>query len=56
MFASIVAAGTVRGVPFAKCVKTAAEFIKICLKRSSELDIPTTDGVCFEEVIGKLHF
>lgn len=56
VFASIVAAGTVRGVPFAKCVKTAAEFIKICLKRSSELDIPTTDGVCFEEVIGKLHF
>lgn len=56
VFASIVAAGTVQGVPFAKSVKTAADFIKTCLKRSSELDIPTTDGVCFEEVMGKLHF
>ena len=56
VFSSIVAAGCVRGVPFAKSVKTAADFIKTCLKRSSELDIPTTDGVCFEEVIGKLHF
>lgn len=56
VFSSIVAAGAVRGVPFSKSVKTAAEFIKICLKRSAELDIPTTDGVCFEEVIGKLKF
>lgn len=56
VFSSIVAAGAVRGVDFSKSVKTAAEFIKICLKRSAELDIPTTDGVCFEEVIGKLKF
>ena len=56
VFSSIVAAGAVRGVPFSGSVKTAAEFIKICLKRSAELDIPTTDGVCFEEVIGKLKF
>jgi pyridoxine kinase len=56
VFASIVAAGAVRQVPFAKSVKTAADFIKVCLKRSAELEIPTTDGVCFEEVIGKLHF
>lgn len=56
VFASIVAAGAVQGVPFAKSVKTAANFIKVCLNRSAELDIPTTDGVCFEEVIGKLRF
>ena len=56
VFASIVAAGVVRGVPFASSVRTAAQFIRTCLKRSSELDIPTTDGVCFEEVIGQLHF
>lgn len=56
VFSSIVAAGVVREVPFEKSVRTAADFIKICLKRSSELDIPTTDGVCFEEVIHKLHF
>lgn len=56
VFSSIVAAGAVRGVAFSKSVRTAANFIKTCLKRSSELEIPTTDGVCFEEVIESLHF
>ena len=56
MFSSIVAAGIVKGVPFDRCVRTAADFIKRCLIRSSELDIPTTDGVCFEEVIHTLRF
>lgn len=56
VFSSIVAAGAVRGVEFRKSVKTAADFIRRCLIRSSELDIPATDGVCFEEVIGTLHF
>lgn len=56
VFSSIVAAGVVQDVPFDQCVRTAATFIRTCLKRSSELGIPTTDGVCFEEVIGKLHF
>lgn len=56
VFAAIVAAGAVRQVPFCQSVKTAAGFIKTCLHRSAELDIPTTDGVCFEEVLGKLHF
>lgn len=56
VFSSIIAAGAVQGVPFSKSVDTAAKFVKLCLKRSAELDIPTTDGVCFEEVIGKLRF
>lgn len=56
VFSSIVAAGAVQGVPFAKSVRTAADFIKRCLIRSSRLDIPVTDGVCFEEVIQTLHF
>ncbi len=56
VFSSIVAAGAVQNIPFARSVQTAANFIKICLKRSSELDIPPTDGVCFEEVIQTLHF
>ena len=56
VFSSIVAAGAVQGVPFGQCVRTAADFIKRCLLRSSELDIPTTDGVCFEEVIQTLRF
>lgn len=56
VFSSIVAAGAVRGVEFSKSVRTAADFIRICLKRSAELDLPPTDGVCFEEVIEKLRF
>ncbi len=56
VFSSIVAAGAVQGVSFSQSVRTAANFIKLCLKRSSELDIPATDGVCFEEVLQHLHF
>ena len=55
VFASVVSACYVRGLPFEKCVRTASEFIKKCLNRSAELGIPVTDGVCFEEVIDKLH-
>lgn len=56
VFSSIVAAGAVQGIPFSKSVSTAARFIKLCLERSAQLEIPVTDGVCFEEVITKLKF
>jgi len=55
VFASIVAACFVQGLSFEKSVRKAADFIKECLKSSTELDIPVTDGVCFEKVIDKLH-
>lgn len=54
IFASIIAADAINGVPFYKSVKKASNFIKKCIIRSQELDIPLTDGVCFEEVLGKL--
>lgn len=54
IFASIIAADAVNVVPFYKSVKKASDFIKKCIIRSQELDIPLTDGVCFEEVLGKL--
>lgn len=56
VFSAIVAAGAVQGISFTRSVRTAADFIKACLKRSAELDIPATDGVCFEEIIGRLRF
>lgn len=56
VFSAVVAAGAVRGVPFSGTVRTAAHFIQTCLRRSSQLDIPVTDGVCFEEVMDQLHF
>ena len=54
IFASIIAADAVNGVPFYKSVKKASDFIKKCIIRSQELVIPLTDVVCFEEVLGKL--
>jgi pyridoxine kinase len=42
-------------VPFETSVKKASQFIKKCIKRSIELDIPLTDGVCFEEVLYTLR-
>lgn len=54
IFASILAADAVNGVPFQDSVKKASSFIKKCILRSIELDIPLTDGVCFEELLAKL--
>ncbi len=55
IFAAIVAADAVNGVPFEKSVKKASDFIKKCIQKSIELDIPLTDGVCFEEILSQLH-
>ena len=55
LFASIVAADAVNGMPFGQSVKRASQFIRRCILRSMELSIPTTDGVCFEEYLYLLH-
>lgn len=54
VFAAIISADAVNGVPFTESVQRAADFIGKCIKRSMELDIPVTDGVCFEEVLDEL--
>lgn len=54
IFAAIIAADAVNGVPFDISVKKASNFIKKCILKSIELDIPVTDGVCFEEVLHTL--
>lgn len=55
VFSSIVAADAVNGVSFERSVRRASSFVKKCILRSMELGIPTTDGVCFEEVLGELR-
>lgn len=55
IFSAIIAADAVNGVDFSVSVRKASHFIKNCIKRSIELDIPLTDGVCFEEVLSTLH-
>ncbi len=44
----------VNGVEFTKSVRKASAFIKKCIQKSIEMEIPLTDGVCFEELMGLL--
>ena len=54
VFSAILSADAVNGVDFSKSVEKAADFIVQCIRRSIELDLPVTDGVCFEEVLYRL--
>ena len=44
----------VRGGSLSEGVALAADFVKDCIRRSEELQIPVENGVCFEELMGKL--
>lgn len=54
IFTAIIAADAVNGVDFRTSVNKAADFISKCILRSIEMDIPLTDGVCFEEFLYEL--
>ena len=54
VFSSIIASDAVLGVDFAQSVRHASNFVAKVLKRCVELDIPKTDGVCFEEFLGEI--
>lgn len=54
IFAAIIAADAVNGVNFHESVRKASSFIKKCILKSIELDIPVTHGVCFEELLTTL--
>lgn len=54
VFAAIIAADAVKGLPFRSSVEKAATFIGRCIERSAAMGIPVTDGVAFEEVIREL--
>lgn len=54
VFSSIITACAVRKIDFEKSVSLAAEFIAKAIERSTELEIPVSDGVCFEEILGDL--
>jgi len=55
IFCAIIAADAVNGDDFEKSVKKAGRFIKNCIKKSIELEIPTEEGVCFEELLSGLR-
>lgn len=54
IFAAIIAADAVNQVPFGESVRKASLFIKKCIEKSIEMDLPLTDGVCFEKLLGSL--
>lgn len=54
VFSSIIAADAVNGIPFPESVRRASAFIAKVLRRALELDLPKTDGICFEEFLQEL--
>ncbi len=54
VFSSIIAADAVNGVDFCDSVHHASEFIAKVLRRTVELDLPKTDGICFEEFLSEI--
>lgn len=54
VFAAIVAADALNGVPFDRSVKKASVFVKQCIGKALELGTPPEDGVPFETVLYRL--
>ena len=54
IFSAVITADAVNGVPFETSVRKASRFIKACILKSMEMEIPLTDGVCFEEILDRL--
>lgn len=54
LFTSIIAADAVNGVDLETSVQKAAGFVADCIRASEKMEIPLTDGVCFEELLGQL--
>ena len=54
LFAAIIAADGVNGVPFQVSVKKASLFVKKSMQKSMEMRIPPKNGVCFEEILHTL--
>ncbi len=55
LFAAVIAADAVNGVPFVKSVRKASLFIKKCMIKSMEMGIEQKNGVCFEEILHLLR-
>ncbi len=54
VFSSIIAADAVNKVDFVNSVQHASAFIAKALRRTVELDLPKTDGICFEEFLTEI--
>ena len=54
VFSSIIAADAVKGKEFGDSIRHASSFIAKVLRRTLELDLPKTDGICFEEYLTEI--
>lgn len=54
VFSAVLAGAVVGGEPLKDAVVRASRFVKDCIMKSDELEIPINNGVCFEEVLGRL--
>ncbi len=54
VFSSIITADLVNGWEIADAVEHASSFIAKVLRKTTEMDIPQTDGICFEEFLGEI--
>ena len=48
VFAAVIGASMVRGVPMEEAVRRAAAFTKKCVEKTEELGAPEQDGLCLE--------
>lgn len=54
VFAAVIAADAVNGVPFDRSVRKAAGFVKRCVEEAVALETPPAEGVPFERVLWRL--
>lgn len=54
VFAAIITGSAVNGVDFVESVRRASAFVAKAIRRSNEMEIPVTDGIAFEELLGDL--
>ena len=55
VFSSIIAADAVNGKALTSAVRHASSFIAKVLRRTVEMGLPDTDGICFEEYLTEIQ-
>ena len=54
VFASVLTGGLVKGESLPAAARRAAEFVRACAVRTVEQDLPLSEGVDFEPLLGSL--
>lgn len=55
VFAAVIAADAVNGIPFDRSVRKASGFVKQCIEKAVELGTPAAEGAPFEEILYRLR-